>query len=70
MPYTPAPGSGGGGGSGEPAVDQTARTRANQAYTKAVEANQGLANHRVSTTPHPIYDDMPDLVLLIENGLI
>lgn len=70
MPYYPPAGSGGSGGSGEPAVDQTARSRANQAYSKAVENETNLANHHDSDTPHPIYDNMPDLVLLIENGLI
>lgn len=69
MPYTPPAGSGG-GGEGGPAVDQIARTRANLAYDKSVENDTNLANHRISDTPHPIYDNMPDLVLLIENGLI
>ena len=26
--------------------------------------------HRVDLTPHPVYDDTPDLTLIFENGLI
>jgi hypothetical protein len=29
-----------------------------------------LLAHIDSTTPHPVYDDMPSLTLLFENGLI
>jgi hypothetical protein len=28
-----------------------------------------MAAHVNSPTPHPVYDDMPDLVILFENGL-
>lgn len=29
-----------------------------------------LAQHIVDTTPHPAYDDMPDLQLYLENGMV
>ena len=29
-----------------------------------------IAVHAQSATPHPAYDDLPDLVLIFENGLI
>jgi hypothetical protein len=29
-----------------------------------------LAAHVADTTPHPVYDDMPSLSLLFQNGLI
>ena len=33
-------------------------------------SEQQLTNHVNSSTPHPAYDDMQDLTLLFENGLI
>lgn len=32
--------------------------------------NNQVSNHIDSQTPHPVYDDMVDLVLIFENGLI
>lgn len=29
-----------------------------------------VASHVASPTPHPAYDDIPDLTLLLENGLL
>lgn len=34
------------------------------------EARDAIAVHLIDPTPHPVYDDMPDLTLLFENGLI
>lgn len=33
-------------------------------------ANIALQNHINSPTPHPVYDDMPSLTLIYQNGLI
>lgn len=34
------------------------------------EARDMISLHLIDVTPHPVYDDIPDLVLLFENGLI
>jgi hypothetical protein len=38
------------------------------------DANTSVAtvmnSHVISSTPHPAYDDIPDLTLLLENGLL
>ena len=31
--------------------------------------NEQITAHAIDPTPHPAYDDMPDLSLLFENGL-
>lgn len=68
MPYTGPPGAGGGGGEG--GSDPVAMARANAAFSKATSVEQGLGTHKASDTPHPIYDNMLDLRVLFENGLI
>lgn len=37
---------------------------------EAVTAEQRLDLHLLDPTPHAQYDDLPDLTLLFENGLI
>lgn len=34
------------------------------------DATTAVAEHLADLTPHPVYDDLPSLVLLFENGLI
>lgn len=33
-------------------------------------ARDMISLHLIDTTPHSVYDDMPDLTLIFENGLI
>ena len=40
----------------------------NTGHAEATAAQ--IAAHVESATPHPAYDDMPDLTLIYENGLI
>lgn len=37
-------------------------------WLNSFASSTGLNNHVASTTPHPAYDDMPDLRLYYENG--
>ncbi|MER7433121.1 hypothetical protein ABT341_00175 [Pseudonocardia alni] len=41
-----------------------------QPYAKTVEVASAIGEHVSADTPHPVYDDLPSLTLLFENGLI
>ena len=53
------------GEQGPPGVDGAVIGGASPAYV-----DDSIAAHVNAPTPHPAYDDMPDLVLLFENGLL
>lgn len=45
-------------------------TTADDAVAGVTEIESSLETHVASETPHPQYDDLPSLALILENGLI
>lgn len=41
-----------------------------QPYARTAEVVAAIGDHTNADTPHPVYDDLPSLRLLYENGLI
>lgn len=35
-----------------------------------VDADDLMVLHLIDPTPHPVYDDMPSLVIIFENGIV
>lgn len=55
---------------GEMAWSGPLRDAINTVNDAADEALQKIEDHVESDAPHPEYDDLPSLTLLLENGLV
>lgn len=53
-----------------PAGPAGAQGPAGEAGAIDTVARDAISLHVIDPTPHPVYDDMPDLILIYENGII